>query len=105
MSDLISRSDLIEALLQKKSLMGASKDGLHQISMEGVIEYIEGFQTAFDLDKVVAELEKELNLADVDKERCLKENPLQFDSAKGYAHGIANAIEIVRKGGVDYDER
>lgn len=56
--------------------------------------------TAYNVDKVVEELEEELNLADNEKERCLKENPLQFDTAKGYAHGIANAIEIVRKGGV-----
>lgn len=29
------------------------------------------------------------------------DNPLQFDSAKGYASGIATAIEIVKGGGLD----
>lgn len=56
---------------------------------------------AFNVDMVVAQLGIELSLADAEKERCSRENPLQFDSAKGYAHGMANAIKIVRKGGVD----
>lgn len=57
--------------------------------------------TAFDTDKVVEQLESELRLADKEKERCVRENPLQFDSAKGYAMGLSNAIEIVKAGGTD----
>ena len=57
--------------------------------------------TAFDKEKVIEELREELNLSDAEKERCARENPLQFDSAKGYANGIANAIEIVEKGGLE----
>ena len=60
-----------------------------------------------DLDKIIdeaetkwevvmSELEKELKLADEEKERCSRENPLQFDTAKGYANGISNAIEIIK---------
>ena len=52
--------------------------------------------TVFDVDKVVEQLESELRLADKEKERCARENPLQFDSAKGYAMGLSNAIEIVK---------
>ena len=55
--------------------------------------------TAFDVEKVLEQLEEELKLADDEKARCIKENPIQFDSAKGYAHGIAVAIEIVKRGG------
>lgn len=54
--------------------------------------------TAYDPEEVVKQLEAELIRADEEKERCSIENPLQFDSAKGYAHGIANAIEIVKGG-------
>ena len=54
--------------------------------------------TVFDVDKVVDRLESELRLADKEKERCARENPLQFDSAKGYAMGLSNAIEIVKAG-------
>ena len=55
--------------------------------------------TAYDKSKVVEQLESELRLADKEKERCARENPLQFDSAKGYAMGLSNAIEIVKAGG------
>ena len=55
----------------------------------------------YDQDKVVDQLESELRLADKEKERCARENPLQFDSAKGYAMGLSNAIEIVKAGGAD----
>lgn len=62
---------------------------------------IEEQPTAYDVDKVVEELEEELKLADDEKARCIKENPMQFDEAKGYARGMACAIEIVKRGGVD----
>ena len=48
-------------------------------------------------ENIIEMLEEELKLSDNEKERCVKENHLQFDSAKGYANGIANAIEIVKQ--------
>jgi hypothetical protein len=53
------------------------------------------------VDKVVEGLRLELGLADKEKERCAKENPLQFDEAKGYARGVAVALEVVKSGGVE----
>lgn len=64
-------------------------------------EDVDRIPTAFDAEKVVKLLEEELKLADDEKARCIKENPIQFDSAKGYAHGVAVAIEIVKRGGRD----
>ena len=32
-----------------------------------------------------------------DMKRCLRENPLQFDSAKGCAQGLYNAIKIIKE--------
>lgn len=64
-------------------------------------ELIDNQPTAFDKGKVIEELRAELNLSNAKKERCARENPLQFDSAKGYVNGIANAIEIVEKGGIE----
>lgn len=61
-------------------------------------EDVDRMPTAFDAEKVVKLLEEELKLADDEKARRIKENPIQFDSAKGYAHGIAVAIEIVKRG-------
>ena len=91
---------LIDADKLKKELyfIGLNTGDIISVVTEDMIDLQ---PTVYNVDKVIAELEEELNLADMEKERCLKENPLQFDSAKGYAHGIANAIEIVRKGGVE----
>lgn len=53
---------------------------------------------AYDLDGVLNRLEEELSLADEEKGRCTRQNFLQFESAKGYANGIANAIDYVKAG-------
>lgn len=65
------------------------------------IEMIAEQPTAFDVKKVIEQLNKELELADEEKRRCTIENMLQFDETKGYARGMACAIEIVKRGGVD----
>ena len=54
-------------------------------------------------EKIIEKLENELKLADEEKLRCARENPLQFDSAKGYANGVANAIEIVKQEAEQYN--
>jgi len=64
---------------------------------------IEEQPTAFDVEKVVEQLNKELELADEEKRRCTIENMLQFDEVKGYARGMACAIELVKRGGRDED--
>lgn len=90
--DLISRKHLIENLNKLYKFLPGDFASL-------VNDIIIKEPTAYDVDEVCKELEEELKLSDNEKERCIKENPLQFDSAKGYANGIANAIEIVRNGG------
>ena len=57
-----------------------------------------------EFEKIIEKLEKELKLADEEKIRCARENPLQFDSAKGYAHGVGKAIEIVKQEAATYEE-
>lgn len=89
--DLISRKSLIE------NLNKFAPEHYNAL----VNDLIMKEPTAFDKKKVIEELREELNLSDAEKERCARENPLQFDSAKGYANGIANAIEIVEKGGIE----
>ena len=63
-------------------------------------EAVRAWNTRKPMDDIVERLEEELKLADEEKERCSRENHLMFDSAKSYATGISNAIEIV-KGGVE----
>lgn len=55
-------------------------------------------------EKIIEKLEEDLKLADKEKLLCARENPLQFDSAKGYANGIANSIEIVKQEAEHYEE-
>ena len=92
---LIDADDFIEYL--GLDAENAREDNIGEIV---TLEDFDRQATAFDKEKVIKELREELNLSDAEKDRCARENPLQFDSAKGYANGIANAIEIVEKGGV-----
>ena len=69
--------------------------------MNAILDFVDAQPTTYDPDKVVEQLEEVLSLADKEKERCARENPLQFDSAKGYATGMFNALEIVKAGGVN----
>ena len=93
MRRLIDESELIEIIQGNEELLEFQKDEC--------INCIKACDTAYDPYKVAEQLESELRLADKEKERCARENPLQFDSAKGYAMGLSNAIEIVKAGGPD----
>ena len=86
---------LIDADKLKKIIHSAYSDDLE------ILDKIDEQPTAFDVDKVIGQLEEELKLAGKEKARCIKENYLQFDSAKGYVMGVFNAIEIVKGGGVE----
>ena len=104
--DLISRKVLLDELnglrieLNGISCRKEFKKTVKEV-LDCVKHIVEDQPTAFDKEKVIKELREELNLSDAEKERCARENPLQFDSAKGYANGIANSIEIVEKGGIE----
>lgn len=71
----------------------------HASCTEDIRSLIDDQPTAFDVEDVIEQLNKELELADKEKLRCAMEDILQFDEAKGYARGIACAIEIVKRGG------
>lgn len=69
-----------------------------KLSFDTKEEAIKAWNTRKPVQDVMERLENELRLADEEKERCARESQLQFDSAKGYATGIYNAIEIVKEG-------
>ena len=96
---------LIDAdlLMENLGFMDTEEEREENVGQIITWEDVDRMPTAFDAEKVVKLLEEELKLADDEKARCIKENPIQFDSAKGYAHGIAVAIEIVKQG--ERDER
>lgn len=97
-ADLLMRK--CEKWLKPKAPDEYEMVSLADIAVSMLME-IEEQPTAFDAEKIIKQLEEELKLADDEKARCVKENPMQFDSAKGYANGIAVAIEIVKRGGKD----
>lgn len=94
---------LIDAdlLVKNCKCTGEFEDNFNCVTLSDLRRIIEEQPTAFDVEKVIEQLKEELKLADDEKARCIKENPMQFDSAKGYANGIAVAIEIVKRGGRD----
>lgn len=86
--DLISRSAVIELI-----------EGCHILEdAYCLVDYINELPASYNAENVAKRLQTELNLADKEKERCSRENPLQFDEAKGYARGMAVALEIVKSG-------
>ena len=99
MGRLIDADKLLEETRRDRDY--ARKNGFLDMYYERqvLIDRIKAQPTAYDPEKAVEQLESELRLADKEKERCVRENPLQFDSAKGYAMGLSNAIEIVKAGG------
>lgn len=58
---------------------------------------IKAWNTRTPVENVIERLETEGKLADEERDRCARENPLHFDTAKGYATGIYNAIEIIKE--------
>lgn len=81
MSDLISRSQL----LKEMETWGGCVEALH--------EYIQNMPTAYDVDKVVEQLEQKMKRVR-DKER---ENTSEY--FEGEADGFEFAIETVKAGG------
>lgn len=67
------------------------------IAVSAIME-IEEQPTAFYEERVLETLRKELELANIEKDRCSRENIPQFDEAKGYARGISYALEVVIRG-------
>lgn len=60
-------------------------------------EAAEAWNSRKPVEDVLERLEEEYKAAAADMKRCSRENPLQFDSAKGYARGMSDAIEIIKE--------
>lgn len=93
--------ECVEVSMQNNTHRNGNAALCHVSEHRHFIETIVEQPTAFDVEKVIEQLNKELELADEEKCRCTIENMLQFDEAKGYARGMACAIEIVKRGGRD----
>lgn len=89
MNDLIRRKDVIK--LVNRFVFGLCKEQNDEARKE-FIKHIEKIPTAYDIDKVVEELE-----------RAKHEICLSGDDLECYQNGIDTAIEIVKQSGVSDD--
>lgn len=89
MGRLIDADKVVEHLEKVKKESASLVDMAHILGFQSVIDIQ---PTAYDLDKVVKQLEKAVN-----------DIPLQYEYNydKGVIDGISKAIEIVKAGGVD----
>lgn len=65
-------------------------------SVMTMTEDIEKIDT-MDSDKIINLLQKELDLAAKERNRCMANNNLQYEFARGYVRGMMNAIEIINE--------
>lgn len=86
---LIDADALIE-LLNKYKFGVVQKEVEREYIKEVILRFVEEQPTAYDVEKVVAELEEQ-----IDKNRGWEDEDYYWGETKGYEH----AIEIVRNGG------
>ena len=89
MSDLISRSELIENFRKCYSGHLGMENSDACMTFHGICNVINNTNTAYDVDKIVEELEERKH------EFCLSDDDLEH-----YQNGIDDAIEIVKQGGI-----
>ena len=96
MSDLISRSevnDVIDELeVYTSGRPNTMKVEVSVLQLQRFINKLKNIPTAYDVDKVVEQLEKDKL---IDCETILS------DVHQGYNAGLSRAIEIVKGGGID----
>ena len=97
MGDLISRSALIEEIESLTMQITGIRSGKGVLSecmkeyKKSILRIIEEQPTAYDVEKVVEQLEEELQLAEKEEKRCLIEHSQRYERAEQYALGISNA--------------
>ena len=83
---------LIDVDILKKDLKSVTLSNGTLVNTNAVLHLLEEYPTAFDVDKVVEQLEKDKF---IDCETILS------DVHQGYNAGLSRAIEIVKGGGID----
>ena len=100
MGRLIDADALIEFLQRKrKTLLGIGGNKYAIKAFDYIIARIAEQPTAYDVEKVVAELEEEHENADGEYKKSFELYREEF--WRGRKGGLRKAITIVRKGGID----
>ena len=96
MSDLISRSALLKAFAEKTPF------GCGTIGIKFVDELIKAQPTAYDVEKVVADLEKEKEIHTEHYNISIYKDFPEIKSRYKQIQGVINkAIDIVKRGGIE----
>ena len=98
MSDLIRREDVIK--LVNQFVFGLCKDQNDEVR-KTFNKYIEKMPTAYDIDKVVAELEQKKEEVQRMRNTCVALSDLEVCDIENVTY--ERAIEIVKHGGVSND--
>ena len=96
MSDLISRSELLKEI-EKYKFGAISNDAEREYIKKTILDFIICQPNAYDIGKVVEELEIERKTANNTY------NSFNMDVDLGRVFGLEKAIEIVKQGGVGKD--
>ena len=91
---------LVDADALKKDLKSVTLSNGTLVNTNAVLYLLEEYPTAYDLDKVVKQLEEEKEYSNADFEGYAEEHGLDSDD-DWYYIGLKRAIEIVKAGGAD----
>ena len=94
---MISRSALLKYMetTEISQYIDELNNGNDNYSSTTLYDFVKDMPTVYSVENIITKLKKELALADEEKRRCIRENPLQFDEVKGYARGIDYAINVI----------
>ena len=112
MSDLISRSALLKYFEEEKEKIKVDSEKYHiheeavagmEAALQAITNKVNEMPTAYDIEKVVAELEEEKEISCADFTKYVNEyNPCLDDEYDDFFHkGLERAIEVIRKGGAE----
>lgn len=94
---------LIDADELVKSLKGCTMSNGTLINTNTMLSVIDKMPTAYDVEKIVAELEEEKEISCADFTKYVNEyNPCLDDEYDDFFHkGLERTIEVIRKGGAE----
>lgn len=98
MSDLISRSALLDAMNYNRKI-NADENGVLAIEISSLIDYVEKMPTAYDVDDVAKKLAMLSTEYDKGAISYRVENLDDYEHGKAFAY--RQAINIVKRGGID----
>lgn len=95
---ILSKDTSMEAVNELSCYGKFSKDYVVERIQEAMDMGAKALEKQVAVQDVLERLEEEKELSKQALEYAASYNSLQFDEAKGYFRGIANAIEIVKEG-------